>query len=107
MAFSEVYKEGLRDRLRKVQVVEEKQVYNWKEDLEKILKSKTVKVLKFFARKRVKKILDTAEKLVQLIVFIENLGGWENFKNVIWKIIELGGTEETVARLEEKDVRKH
>ncbi len=100
MAFSQTYKEGLVVQLGKVQVIEEKQAYLWKKDLTSILSSKTIKVFKFLAGKKIKRILDIAEDIVQLIAFIQALGGWENFKNVILKIIEVGGLDETIKKLD-------
>jgi hypothetical protein len=100
MAFSQIEKEGLFTTLDKVKIIEEHKIYTWKRDLTNILNSKTVKLFKFFAGKKVQYILDTAEQIVGLIVFIQALGGWEEFKKVIVKIIQLGGIEQTMQQLE-------
>ena len=100
MAFSQTYKEGLYVQLENVEEVEERQVYLWKNDLQKLLNSNGVKFVKFFAGKKIQRILDIAEKLVRLIAFIQAIGGWESFKTIILKIIELGGVEETIQKLE-------
>ena len=100
MAFSQTYKEGLVVQLEKVEIIEEKQIYVWKNDLSKILNSKGVKIVKFLAGKKIENILNVAEKLVNLITFIQAIGGWENFKNIILKIIQIGGINETIQKLE-------
>ncbi len=100
MAFSQTYKEGLYVQLQNIEEVEERQAYAWKNDLTNFLNSYGVKVVKLFAGKRIKRILDIAEKLVKLIAFIQAVGGWENFKNIILKVIELGGVEQTIQKLE-------
>lgn len=102
MAFSHTYKEGLYVQLEEVQEVQEVQAYLWKNDLHKFLNSYGVKVVKFFAGKKIKRILDIAEKLVKLITFIQAIGGWQNFKMLILKIIEIGGIDETIKKLEKK-----
>ncbi|WP_375560268.1 hypothetical protein ACE193_21560 [Bernardetia sp. OM2101] len=102
MALAKIEKERLVDSLEKVEIIKENEAYLWYEDLQEILESKTVKWLKFLAGKKVKRILEIANKIVGLITFIQDLGGWENFKNVILKIIEVGGIEETLKKLEKK-----
>lgn len=102
MALAKIEKERLFVQLDNVEVIEENQANLWYEDLQKILESKTVKWLKFFAGKKVQKILDIANKLVNLIAFIQALGGWENFKILISKIIEVGGIDESFKKLEKK-----
>ncbi|WP_338761853.1 hypothetical protein WAF17_16400 [Bernardetia sp. ABR2-2B] len=99
---AKIEKARLQVQLDEVEVIEEHDAYVWYEDLEKILKSKTVKWFKFFAGKKVKRILEIADKIVGLIAFIQHIGGWEKFKAVILQIIEIGGIDETIKKLEKK-----
>ncbi len=103
MALAKIEKERLVDSLEKVEVIKENEANLWYEDLQEILESKTVKWLK---GKKVKRILEIANKVVGLITFIQALGGWENFKHIILKIIEIGGVEEAIQKLEPKIQRK-
>ena len=106
MAFSQTYKEGLVVQLEKVKVIEEKKANIWYEDLHDILNSKTVKLVKFFAGKKIARILEIANQIVELITFIQALGGWENFKNMLLKIIQIGGINETIQKLENNPAPK-
>lgn len=102
MAFSKIEKEGLFVELEKVQELQETQVNLWYKDLNDILNSRTVKLFKFLAGKKVSRILQIANKLVELITFIQALGGWQNFKMLLLKMIEMGGIDETIKKLEKK-----
>lgn len=102
MAFSKIEKEGLFVELEKVKAVEEKEVNVWYKELHDILNSKTIKFFKFLAGKKVNRILEIANKLVELISFIQALGGWQNFKILLLKLIEMGGIDETIKKLEKK-----